>query len=57
MKLAFIRNLQIDFIWKNHKNFYGFNYIKPDLKKVLLSKKTATQTRKKNNGIKRKQAE
>ena len=47
MKLAFIRNLKIDFIWKNHKNFYGFNYIKPDLKKVLLSKKTATQTRKK----------
>ena len=47
MKLAFVRNLQIDFIWKNHKNFYGFNYIKPDLKKVLLSKKTANQTRKK----------
>jgi len=47
MKLAFVRNLQIDFIWKNHKNFYGFNYIKPDLKKVLLSKKSPTKLEKK----------
>merc|ERR1712216_395808 len=38
---------QIDFIWKNHKNFYGFNYIKPDLKKIFLSKKITSQTTRK----------